>query len=116
MPITQEYHDDVAQAQSFLLDRVRTGDVLISTVYGSYVKFTGVPEFRVIYPFDRRYEDPHGYVLAIIGQHESGWIVLDDRRYKLSTPLPAETTLVDGKVVEFAGIFAGQYIWHWGVE
>ena len=116
MPITQEYHDDVAQAQSFLLDRVRTGDVLISTVYGSYVKFTGVPKFRVIYPFDRRYEDPHGYVLAIIGQHESGWIVLDDRRYKLSTPLPAETTLVDGKVVEFAGIFAGQYIWHWGVE
>lgn len=116
MPITQEYHDDVAQAQSFLLDRVRTGDVLISTVYGSYVKFTGVPQFLTIYPFDRRYEDPQGYVYSIIGGHESGWIVLDDRRYKLSTPLPAKTIAVDGKLVEFIGIFAGQYIWHWGVE
>jgi hypothetical protein len=116
MPITEEYHDDVAHAQSYLLDRVDGENVLISTVYGHYVKFLGAPVFRETYPYDRSYKDPQGYVRSIIQQHESGWIVLDDRRYLLSKPLPLKSIDVDGKTVVFDGIFAGQYIWHWGVE
>lgn len=117
MPITEEYHDDVIHAQLYLLDRVDEKNVLISSVYGNYVSFLGIPRFLEIYPYGRNInKDPQEYIHSIVQQHESGWIVLDERRYIQSKPLPLKNIKMDGKTMNFDGIFAGQYIWHWGVE
>jgi hypothetical protein len=116
MPITEEYHDNVDDVYHFLLGKTGDNDVLISTVFGRYVEFLGEIKFRAIYPYDRRYSDPHGYVVSIVEQYDSGWIVLDDRRYKLSVPLPLYTVSIKDKKIEYIGIFANQYVWRWGVE
>jgi Dolichyl-phosphate-mannose-protein mannosyltransferase len=116
MPITEEYYDDVTMTQAFLLDKVKPGDVLISTDYGQYVSFEGNNTFAAIYYYNFQDKDPAGYVLSIISQHNSGWIVLDDQRYEATKPLPLKTTFVNNREIEYMGEIGNQYIWRWDAE
>jgi len=116
MPITEEYHDDVRMTQSFLLDKVKPGDALISTDYGHYITFEGNNIFGAIYFYNFQDKNPGGYVLSIVSQNNSGWIVLDDQRFEATRPLPLKTIIIDNKKIEYMGEVANEYIWRWGVE
>lgn len=116
MPITEEYHDDVSKTQSFLLDKVKPGDALISTDYGHYATFEGNSTFSTVYFYNFQVNNPGGYVLSIVSQNNSGWIVLDDQRYDATKPLPLKTIFVGDKEIEYMGEIANEYIWRWGVE
>ncbi len=116
MPITEEYHDDVSLTQSFLLDKVKPGDTLISTDYAQYVTFEGNSLFGAIYPYNYLKENFGEYVLPIIAQHNSGWIVLDDQVYESIKPFPLKTTSVNNKEIEYVGKVANEYIWRWGLD
>ena len=116
MPITEEYHDDVRMTQSFLLDKVKPGDALISTDYGHYVTFEGNNTFGTVYFYNFQDNNPGGTVLSIVSQNNSGWIVLDDQRYDATKPLPLKTIVVGNKEIEYMGNVANEYIWRWGVE
>jgi len=113
MPITEEYHDDVRMTQSFLLDKVKPGDALISTDYGHYVTFEGNHSFGAVYFYNFQDKNPGAYVLSIVSQNNSGWIVLDDQRYDATKPLPQKTTFVNNKKIEYMGEIANQFIWRW---
>ncbi|MGA7192551.1 MAG: glycosyltransferase family 39 protein [Anaerolineales bacterium] len=114
MPITGEYHDEVRPVYSFMLDKVEKSDVLISTIYGSYVRWIGMPKFETLYSYEP--EKSQKYVYSIIKQNKTGWIVLDTRRSSPGRPLPRETISIEGKEVEYIGEFADQYLWMWKTE
>jgi len=116
MPITEEYHDDVRLTQSFLLDKVKPNDTLISTDYAQYITFEGNSAFGAIYPYNYLKENFGEYALPIIAQHNSGWIVLDDQVYESDKPLPLKTTYVNNKEIEYVGKVANEYIWRWGAD
>jgi hypothetical protein len=116
MPITEEYHNDVSMTRSFLLDKVKPGDALISIDYAQYVTFEGNSAFVAIYSYNLQDKNPGGYVLSIVSQNNSGWIVLDDQRYEATKPLPLKTIFIDNKKIEYMGEVANEYIWRWNVE
>jgi len=116
MPITEEYHDDVRLTQSFLLDKVKSGDVLISTDFAQYMTFEGNSAFSAIYPYNYLKENFGDYALPIIAQQNSGWIVLDDQVYESIKPFPLKTTYVDNKDIEYVGKVANEYIWRWRAD
>lgn len=113
MPITEEYHDDVVTVNSYLLGKVQENDVLISTIYGSYVRWKDAPEFKALYYFDYTDLQAKEYIYSIVRENHSGWIVLDARRLKANKALPLETIMIDNKEVEYLGMFADQYLWKW---
>jgi Dolichyl-phosphate-mannose-protein mannosyltransferase len=113
MPITEEYHDDVRMTKSFLFDKVKLGDALISTYYGQYVTFEGNNTFDAIYFYNFQDKNPGGYVLSIVSQQNSGWIVLDDQIYDATKPLPLKTMMVNNKTITYMGEIANQFIWRW---
>ena len=133
MPVTTEYHYNLGPAQTFLRDKVQAQDVLISSMYAGYVRWKGVPSFRKIYSygftlFALQYKwifpyeaaetlsvKPRDYVLSIVEENNSGWIVLDSINYAstLSKPLPLKSTVVNNKAIDYRGYFGGEYIWQW---
>ena len=113
MPITEEYYDDVSMTQAFLLDKAKSGETLISTDYGQYQSFEGNNTFGTIYYYNFQNKNPEGYILSIVSQHNSGWIVLDDQRYEATKPLPLKTIMVNNKKIEYMGEIANQFIWRW---
>ena len=102
--------------QSFLLDKVKPGDALISTDYGRLVTFEGNNKFSDVYFYNIEVNNPGEYVLSIVSNNNSGWIVLDDQIYDGTKPLPLKTIFVGNKEIEYMGEVANEYIWRWGVE
>ncbi|HEX2697382.1 MAG TPA: glycosyltransferase family 39 protein [Anaerolineales bacterium] len=115
MPITEEIHYNVAPAYLFLLDKVKSEDVLIASVYDNYVSWKGIPKFHEIYSYNYNNDKPQDYVFSIIERYDSGWVVLDARNYSLSKtkPLPKNSVILAGKQVDYIGLFSDQYIWRW---
>ena len=133
MPVTGEYHYNVGPAYAYLLDKVNPQDVLVSTIYGGYVRWKGVPHFREIdsynsvlyslqykwiFPYEaaeRRPETPQEYIMRLVASADSGWIVLDSITYSssLARPLSLKSSTVDDKQIDYIGYFGGEYIWRW---
>ena len=78
--------------------------------------FEGNSTFGTVYFYNFQDNNPGGYVLSIVSQNNSGWIVLDDQRYDATKPLPLKTIFVGDKEIEYMGEIANEYIWRWGVE
>ena len=136
MPITGEYHYNVGPAYAFLLDKVSDKDVLISNFYAGYIRWKGQPSFQKVYsygfyeaklqykwifPYEAAETFPidlGAYIRSIVGENNSGWLVLDSVTYfsKLSKPLPLKTTAVGNKRLEYIGYFGGEYIWRWQAD
>jgi hypothetical protein len=116
MPITEEYHDDVRMTQLFLLDKVKPGDALISTDYAQYNIFEGNSAFGAIYSYNYINDDRKTYFSSIIAQHDSGWIVLDDRVYEAFKPFPLKATFLNNKEIDYMSKVANEYIWRWSSE
>jgi hypothetical protein len=112
---------------------VNDQDVLISSIYDGYVRWKDVPKFknifsysfvdyslqyRWIFPYEAAKvvkDKPHEYILSIVEENNSGWIVLDSITYFSSAvkPLPPKTTVVNNKEIDYLGYFGGEYIWKW---
>jgi hypothetical protein len=122
MPISRLIHDDFDEAQSYLLEQSREGDVLVGGVYARYASWQETPKFSAIYTYSdpdikRSGMEPREYIASIVGKYDSGWIVLDDLRFKLTgSPLPQGLVLLQEKKVEYVGKFISQYVWRWGVK
>ncbi len=116
MPVTGQYHENVAEVHAYLLDRATDQDVLVATVYANYSQWVEQPPFRAIYSFDYRRPDGRDYLLSLVEQHPSGWIVLDQIRYEQSQPIPLETFSSGGRLVEYRGQFADEYVWRWSTH
>ena len=116
MPITEEYHDDVKMTQSFLLDKVKPGDTLISTDFAQYNIFEGNGPFGTIYIYNYVKDNSTTYFSSIITQHDSGWIVLDDHVYDAIKPFSLKTTSLNNKEIDFVSKVANEYIWRWSPE
>jgi hypothetical protein len=115
MPITDEYHDNVGPVDEYLQGKVKKGDVLIATIYDSYVRWQGSPKFMASYHSDSSDDNAQEYIYSIIVQNDSGWLVLDARRITLIRGLPRNTITLGNKRVEYIGLFADQYLWKWSV-
>jgi Dolichyl-phosphate-mannose-protein mannosyltransferase len=116
MPITEEYYDDVRMTQSFLLDKVKPGDALIATDYAQYNIFAGNSAFGTIYSYSYINDNSATYFSSIIAQHDSGWIVLDDRVYEAVKPFPLKATFLNDKEIDYVSKVANEYIWRWSSE
>lgn len=116
MPVSGQYHENVAEVHAYLLDQATDQDVLVATVYANYSQWVGEPPFRAIYSFDYRRADGREYLLSLVGQNPSGWIVLDQIRYEQSQPIPLETFASGGRLVEYRGQFADEYVWRWQAQ
>ncbi|MEZ0394845.1 MAG: glycosyltransferase family 39 protein [Anaerolineales bacterium] len=116
MPVTGQYHENVADVHAYLLAQASDQDVLIATVYANYSQWVEAPPFRAIYSFDYRRPDGRDYLLSLVAQNPSGWIVLDQIRYEQSQPIPLETFSSAGRLVEYRGQFADEYVWHWQAQ
>lgn len=116
MPVTGQYHENVAEVHAYLLDQATEQDVLVATVYANYSQWVGEPPFRAIYSFDYRRADGREYILSLVDQNPSGWIVLDQIRYEQSQPIPLETFSSGGRLVEYRGQFADEYVWRWQTQ
>ncbi len=115
MPISGEFHYDVGTVNTYLQGKVKQDDILISTVYGRYVAFKGEPVFEKIYNYDYLVDNPREYMLSIINQYDSGWVVLDSSRFAVShsEPLPLDSLTVSNKSIDYIGNFADEYVWKW---
>jgi hypothetical protein len=92
-----------------MVDHAAPTDTLISTVYGLYSSWKGEPQFVAQYRITT--QTPREDILALMEQHESGWIVIDQIRLTMSGLGPHAFAGVPG--VEFAGQFGDEYVWHW---
>ncbi len=119
MPITELIHDDLSDAQEYMILNAKEEDVLISSVYAGYSEWQGLPKFKAIYSytltsFNLNKTNPKDYVFAAIEANKSGWIVIDDLRYGITKqPIPKKSFVIQNKQVEYVGQFESQYIWRW---
>lgn len=109
MPISEDYHHDLSLVHAFMLNHVREGDVLISTVYGLYASWEGEPRFQTVYRVT--IHTPKEDIFSIVDQHPSGWIVIDQIRLQLASMTTRDFSGNDQ--IEFIGLFGDQYVWHW---
>ena len=108
-PISEDYLHDLTQVQAFMLDHVQPGDVLISTVYGLYSLWKEEPQFEAQYRINT--QTPREEVIALIDQHQSGWIVIDRIRLEMSPLGQREFAGIPG--LRFVGSFGDEYVWQW---
>ncbi|MGE5073468.1 MAG: hypothetical protein ACM3MF_08580 [Anaerolineae bacterium] len=108
-PISEDYLHDMTAVQEFMLAHVQPGDALISTVYGLYSAWQEEPHFAASSRITT--ETAPGEVLALIDQHESGWIVIDEIRLGMSTL--GRHAFAGNPDVEYIGLFGDQNVWHW---
>lgn len=109
MPISEDYMHDMSRVQAFMLDRVRPGDVLISTVYGQYAIWEGSPVFAA-----QDHITSHtaaDEILSFAAQHASGWIVIDESRFKLAGLSVRD--LAGHDQIEYVGEYNDERVWHW---
>ena len=114
-PITDEYHDDMRPVDAYMRAHVQPGEALVASMYGNYVRWIGAPQFAATY--DYNYLDPDGQAMiyTAIADNDSGWVVLDLRRYIYSKPLPREDFAYAGRQVTYVGAFADQLVWKWSL-
>lgn len=113
MPITEEYHDNVVPAYSFLLDKVKANDILISRSLQSYVNWKGTPVFKQIYFYSSVSGSPQDVIFSLVKENESGWIVLDTIFTRPSDFLPHTPVFIGDRNLEYEGAFGDQEIWKW---
>jgi hypothetical protein len=112
--ITEDYHYDLTDLQSYMLANVKKGDVLItSRIYGRYVEWVGTPTFRKIYDF--QVQSTKSDVLFIVDQYDSGWIVIDNARIDRATFAP-ESVFLENDRIEYVHSFNDEHVWRWGVK
>lgn len=121
MPITDLVHDDLSVTDEYMRSHIHENEVLIGGMYANYARWQGVPAFQKIYPYSneilKKYKNGFSYIISIIDQYPSGWIVIDEQRLDYVPPsLPKGQTVIHGKTVEYVGKFLSQYIWHWSVK
>jgi hypothetical protein len=109
MPISEDYLHDMSKVQALMLERARTEDVLISTVYGLYASWKDVPDFRSQYRITSA--TPLDEILKIVDENPSGWIVMDKIRLDLSAV--SSRDLSRARQIEYIGMFGDEYVWHW---
>ena len=114
-PITDEYHDDMRAVDAYMRAHVQPGEALVTSMYGNYAQWTGTPQFSASYDYNYLEKNGQAVIYAAIAENDSGWIVLDLRRYIYSKPLPRENFVYAGRQVEYVGAYADQLVWKWSV-
>jgi len=109
MPISEDYMHDMTQVHEFLLARAGPEDALIATVYGLYATWEREPAFVENYRVNSK--TTKAEIEAIIQQHPSGWIVIDNIRLDLS-PLSVRN-ITDIPQIEYIGLFGDEHVWRW---
>lgn len=109
MPISEDYLHNLGLVHAFMLNHVTQNDVLISTVYGLYVSWQGEPIFKSQYRINT--QTPKEYIISIVNQNPSGWIVIDKIRLSLSSMTIKDLSGIDQ--VAYVGLFGDEYVWHW---
>ena len=108
-PISEDYLHDMTQVHAFMLAHAQPGDALISTVYGLYSSWKEEPQFEASYRITT--ETPRDQIFALIDQHPSGWIVIDQIRLAMSNLGPRE--FAGNPDVEYIGLFGDESVWYW---
>jgi hypothetical protein len=108
-PISEDYLHDMTKVHEFMIGHVQPQDVLISTVYGLYSSWTETPAFEERYRITT--ETPHQKILALIDQHPSGWIAIDQIRLQMFPQ--GERGFAGNPDVKFVGQFGDEYVWRW---
>jgi hypothetical protein len=109
MPISEDYMHDMSQVQAFMLAKVRPGDVLISTVYGQYAIWDGSPVFAAQEHITSH--TPVQDILSLAAKYPSGWIVIDEIRFKLASMSIRD--LAGHDQIEYLGQYGDERVWHW---
>lgn len=109
MPISEDYMHDMTQIQSYMLASAKPGDVLISTVYGQYAIWAGQPGFAAQMRITSQTPVPN--ILAYAAKYPSGWIVVDDIRYRLASLSVRD--LAGHEQIVYVGEFGDERVWHW---
>ncbi|HEX2697381.1 MAG TPA: glycosyltransferase family 39 protein, partial [Anaerolineales bacterium] len=113
-PVTEEYHDDVTQVHSFLLKNATGNDILISKTYRLYDAWVGKPKFKFAYSYKYDQDGSRDNVYGVISKFDSGWIVIDDDRFRHALePLPATTFTLGDKLVVYLGMMGDQHVYRW---
>lgn len=111
MPITDEYQYNFRSVDDLLLRESRPGDVLVGSFYAAYASWTGRPVLQT-YRLDNRYKtEAWEFIEGVIAEHDSGWLVLDDRYDRGHWPL--QTLQAGGKTLEYLGSLENQWVWKW---
>ncbi len=114
MPITTEYHYDLGPVNDVVLSQYKQGDVLISSIYGSYARWVGEPMFKEYFYFNYTMKNQDEYIYSIIDKYPHGWIVLDKWNAEVySEPLKFGNFNVGMKQVNYLGIYIDEYVWNW---
>lgn len=109
MPISEDYMHDMTQVQAYMLANIRQGDVLVSTVYGQYTLWEGKPVFAGQLHITSQTPIPD--ILAFAAEYPSGWIVVDDIRYKLASLSVRD--LAGHEDIQYVGEFGDEHVWRW---
>ncbi len=109
MPISEDYMHDMTQVQAYMLSNIQPGDVLVSTVYGQYTLWEGTPVFAGQLHITSQTPVPD--ILAYAAKYPSGWIVVDDIRYKLASLSVRD--LAGHEDIQYVGEFGDEHVWRW---
>ncbi len=109
MSISEDYMHDLSLVQAFMINHATPNDALISTVYGLYVSWQGTPIFKSQYRVNT--QTPKEYIISIVNQNPSGWIIIDKIRLNLSSMKIKDLSGIDQ--IEYVGLFGDEYVWHW---
>ena len=114
MPITTEYHYDLRPVHEYMLAHASSEDVLIYTIYGSYVKWVGEPQFAHTFYYAYQREDKQEFILGLVDQYPTGWIVIDKwKGVSHERLLPFKDFSSGGKQVTYLGEFIDEHVWRW---
>jgi hypothetical protein len=109
MSISEDYMHDMTEVQGFMLDHALPEDALVATVYGLYATWEREPVFDAQYRINSK--TTRLEMEALIEQHPSGWIVIDNIRLDLS-PLSVRN-ITDIPQIEYIGVFGDEHVWRW---
>ncbi len=109
MTISEDYMHDMSKVQAFMLAQVRPDDVLISTVYGQYAIWEGTPVFANQLHITSH--TPIEDILSYASQYDSGWIVIDEIRFKLASMSIRD--LAGSDQIQYVGMYGDEHVWHW---
>jgi hypothetical protein len=111
MPITEDYHNDLTDLQTYILANVKKDDVLISSrIYSRYVEWVGEPIFQKVYDF--QVQSTKDEVMSIVNQYKSGWIIVDNARIERAVFSPDKVFLENDRI-EYIGLFDDEHVWRW---
>lgn len=109
MVISGDYHHDLSLVNTYMLEHVRTGDALVSTVYGLYTSWQEQPKFQAMYRFSSQTSQTELY--SFVDRYPSGWIVIDQIRLDKATAAVSDLPKEEG--VRYVGKFGDENVWYW---